>query len=1172
MPKIDWRELGKQIANLRMKLSFLDSPTVPQQHVYYRMQNTSNMLQEMLQSIIVKSIKGEMKEEEAIFKIKALFRFHSFDYTILPYQSVQACILVAGAIAEDNEAICQLLMPQIKEVVGGSLDSIQENTEEVIDGKRRFDPNKYCLEGNRLLDIVNLFEYAKSDGSYFFGAEMGKDAYTIFNITDKELLALSDSKDNDTKNYMAYLKAYYDFQQNPRGLAKELKKLADALYKSSKRVNGTEMQADLAVLDTAIKTFYLYWNKLPELIRNGINQHTINYYDYNRNLESLLIAIFSGHPECLLTEKQKEILETEKILRCTAQLSDGIRHFSNIFLDEKDINISREKLENFHKVLVSVVENGKAMPLQNLNKSRYQKEHKKTKDFYNIFLNNSMGLEQPFHAESFNRFTPQEIQAFFEFFGDECQFIITSWNDFWELSEKLPQKPMPIDLVRSDFTKVELDYDKLIYVENSLTTEQCQRILEPFVRHRILVLETTKHALHFFQHPELHQLASNVTIKSNALCGFLRESSQNRSVDSSRSLINSIISWMENNEISLEVSTYEELEEILKYPLEGDTVFTVLRMIKNLPKIITTYDKFMGVYTRSNDQYDRIFLILTLRDTLKQVFSENSAGWVNVFNTLGGKNHGRIIQYIKGIKANPFESYSELNDVLELIKPSKRLSFIEAFKNAMPIDGVSDIEFKTTIKLLQPSEYFDFISILDVNAHRFVTDFKRLVFVLKQISVDERCALMLLLNKSLPGFLDEDDNLEDLCPLIPNFPEEKFVKELFNSVEKDDLTEDEVKNFIDAIKEMPFDECPSFVFSLLEKADERYLMILAKVFSYKTEELPFLFRVLPPNLHANIISSLDGENMLFASYDIFFNVVLSVHTPDRVLFASAVQRGALQSNEVPEGFFKALLFLFPREDYVLLVEASKERLLEMIGTKENFLTLVNMTPSDSRKDLIKAFGASLQDFLNDDVIRELVRLLPDNPQGEIPMSQYPKEYEEIVFYCMKNKLSDYIKDSKYFIIYRRYFSDQMNERIIKHLPHEFFDKITKKEDFKEIMNALDPSCYHKKKIRMMVARFMAKDIEDFAENELRLFYGEKQEVLVALKDKFTHYTEKKNLNSKVSFPPSRVIDQWKKETINGKTHSEIISHPRFFKKAPGAKTTTENFICKLENQYDRFCL
>lgn len=254
-------------------------------HFFKAIFNTLNAVKDKSEDEKNAFIKGAVLaiKKMLVFRWK-LFAHQGFDYLQNPLSNFnQACLLIATAIADKDEAICQLLMPTITASVTQTLgQSLKQDTE--LNGL--FPLHEYCLcEDNRLLHIPTIFLCGKENPAYLFEPRPDGKHFGTFNLTYHDLMMLRNSTAGASSH------DYYDTLFKVDAGLNTLAGACDRLTSSIKEILSADT-ISIAKLKELLQQFTYIWNNfVSEENRGKIGDLTIHAKE-TQTLKTNLISLF----------------------------------------------------------------------------------------------------------------------------------------------------------------------------------------------------------------------------------------------------------------------------------------------------------------------------------------------------------------------------------------------------------------------------------------------------------------------------------------------------------------------------------------------------------------------------------------------------------------------------------------------------------------------------------------------------------------------------------------------------------------------------------------------------------------------------------------------------------------------------------------------------------------
>lgn len=251
----------------------------------------------------------------------------SLDYTLNPHSPVnQACLKIAEFIAHENEAVCSILMPLIKRVIGSNptpenLQSAATNVNE------RFVLSEFLIsaDGESLISLEDMIEGARNDTNSFFAVDAKKNSTFDLTSTDRAHIR----RLNPT-----YFNQLHEIHRTKQGqkpsIGWALQELISGLLRSSVVDTGSETVANLLECSEPIIAFYRHWKTISDPIKNKIK----NYKYGTFTLESYLLCLFVSAKEFSSDiDINKELylrIVRESIFPCAHQIAKSLESLLNL--------------------------------------------------------------------------------------------------------------------------------------------------------------------------------------------------------------------------------------------------------------------------------------------------------------------------------------------------------------------------------------------------------------------------------------------------------------------------------------------------------------------------------------------------------------------------------------------------------------------------------------------------------------------------------------------------------------------------------------------------------------------------------------------------------------------------------------------------------------------------
>ncbi len=262
----------------------------------------------------------------------------SLDYTLNPQLPTNQLFLrVAKQIAKSEEAVCSVLMPTIKKVVGSdSPDDIKYASEDL---SSQFYPHYFLInaEGTALLSLEAIFSYAIHDTDFLFPV------LTESNHVERKIqfdLSAADGErirkvSTETANLFDYLQENHrtSYEQKP-SVGYALKILQLALLKSSKIGVGSDVVANVNECQHPINAFYEIWRALAPNVKNQIGQYKAN--NSTVTLENYLFCLFAHTSGIALSADEYNRVRGD-IVPCTHMIGTQIQIILKQYMDLNNI-------------------------------------------------------------------------------------------------------------------------------------------------------------------------------------------------------------------------------------------------------------------------------------------------------------------------------------------------------------------------------------------------------------------------------------------------------------------------------------------------------------------------------------------------------------------------------------------------------------------------------------------------------------------------------------------------------------------------------------------------------------------------------------------------------------------------------------------------------------------
>lgn len=278
---------------------------------------------------LIEEITAERDTRRFLTARGTALRTSNIAYTRAPFLPAnQLCLKVAESLAGIDEPVFQILMPSVKALNRKSY-SFKAETE---------NNNQLALEEfmvnsdfDKLIPVEELFNQARLNTNTVFPDYQKDGAELQFQLTLSDFLALRHIGGNASQEYMHALETYHAQRNNIQSLGFSIQHLARILKKGSVSQLGTEEEAESYLISSTIKDFYDFWFALPLDVRNQVNTFRVSDYGApNISLEQYFLALFYGHPHCILDSKQIEQAKKDAIFNCI----DSIANIFDAFLSQ----------------------------------------------------------------------------------------------------------------------------------------------------------------------------------------------------------------------------------------------------------------------------------------------------------------------------------------------------------------------------------------------------------------------------------------------------------------------------------------------------------------------------------------------------------------------------------------------------------------------------------------------------------------------------------------------------------------------------------------------------------------------------------------------------------------------------------------------------------------------
>ncbi|OGT42128.1 MAG: hypothetical protein A3F13_04125 [Gammaproteobacteria bacterium RIFCSPHIGHO2_12_FULL_40_19] len=247
----------------------------------------------------------------------------SMDYTFNPQNPINCLYLeIAEKIAANDEAVCQILMPTVKKIIGTgfSPEDVVSASEE--DGQFILPHFLTHVRGDALISLLDIYAFGKNNTDRLFPSQTP--CKELFELTAEDRERIRNVAGEASQRYFETLEKIHRVRHEEKpSVGFALKALTIALLKSSKKEAGTEFVADILECQEPILKFYRIWNRLSDKIKNRIKDYRADGATFT--LESYLLCLFVHAKERLaeieISETEFKRVLSEKLVPCTEQIS-----------------------------------------------------------------------------------------------------------------------------------------------------------------------------------------------------------------------------------------------------------------------------------------------------------------------------------------------------------------------------------------------------------------------------------------------------------------------------------------------------------------------------------------------------------------------------------------------------------------------------------------------------------------------------------------------------------------------------------------------------------------------------------------------------------------------------------------------------------------------------------
>lgn len=254
----------------------------------------------------------------AFSKFSFLYPWHPF----LPAN--QLCLKIAEAIADPEEAICQVLMPGIKDL---NRDTYDLKTETEDNGHFAIENFIISQDHQWLIPVAEVMEMAAVDSNYVI-SDHQIESELRYKMGGRDLVHLTEVVGETSKVYMAAIKEHHTQRYDNGSIGFAIEKLAIALMKGSVEDAGSEYKADNKIISEAIKQFYDLWQSLSLEIKEEMETLRLQHYgNPTLSLKSYFLTLFVRHEDCPISEQERIQQQSEAIFPCAQQISNCLFEF-----------------------------------------------------------------------------------------------------------------------------------------------------------------------------------------------------------------------------------------------------------------------------------------------------------------------------------------------------------------------------------------------------------------------------------------------------------------------------------------------------------------------------------------------------------------------------------------------------------------------------------------------------------------------------------------------------------------------------------------------------------------------------------------------------------------------------------------------------------------------------
>ncbi|GEM_PF-5509803 len=315
------------------------------------------------------SAKFEKVFERKSLELRAFFhlRYHYLpfniaDFTQAPFISAhRALIAAADLVVEEDESICQMMMPWVERIIGSADETDIKSATEELNGD--FMLNRFITAGadsKTLIAVMDYLDYVR--GSHAI-------AKRFFDSTHSAILERVFR--TPLRNYVRALEYFYrKATLDPSCFAYHIHRLAMSLHERSVSRGGREYDA-LHQYENVIAEFYALWNALPLRDRTSLSILKTDESE-QFNLKDYLLVIFASAPavHIQLSATDLTLEHNNNIINCANVLSSTLLRFLHRYTEawsrltvcatgnvSPSVVYTKRQLNQFRAVLLETLDN-----------------------------------------------------------------------------------------------------------------------------------------------------------------------------------------------------------------------------------------------------------------------------------------------------------------------------------------------------------------------------------------------------------------------------------------------------------------------------------------------------------------------------------------------------------------------------------------------------------------------------------------------------------------------------------------------------------------------------------------------------------------------------------------------------------------------------------------------